>query len=220
MNPENQNNSFSRRAHELLSDLRYASSKSVQSDFHWKIDYSRESSQLQNDKILTLQYSSPVKNNLENIFLESICRLAKGKTMQFLFAVSYREIESFLRDENHIPAFSESIVPEAQTILGRVKKSLLVEILLGDLEKSGLSEKKKWPVLTIVEKNRAVASLFFELGKVFSQGKKLELILAEDNTVTVKKNDFPLDLEIIEALMGQIFFKHESISPLKVIGTL
>lgn len=221
MSSENQKSLFSQRANDLLTEFRFAESQTPKADFHWRIEYSGGNAQLQSDKILTLKYSSPVQNDIDNIFLESICRLSKDKTLQFLFALTFREIESFLRDENHIPAFDSTIENEAMSALTRVKKSLIVEILLQKLSLSGpLSGSTDWRKLTLVEKNRAVSSLLKELGQVFPEGKKAELVLAEEDMVTVRKNDFPLDLEILEAILGHIFYSHESISPLKVIGTL
>ena len=211
---------ISKRAENLLSQPQFTLNKLKQSSFNWKIEYSGGHSQFQTDKILTLQYSHSTEDDLENILLESICRLAQGKTLQFLFTMSYREIESFLRDENHTPAFTGDIEAHAVSVFQQVKKSLLVQILKTKLSLSDSKSRADWSTLSLVAKNRDVKNFLTVLGNLFLPAKSLELVLAEDDTVTVKKNEFPLDLEIVEALLGLQFFGNQGTSPLKVVGTL
>lgn len=207
---------YSQRAQNLLTDCKCARTADIASNPQWEIDYG-SSAPFQNGRILTLKYSHISTDVLETVFYESICRLSQGKTLNFLFLLSFREIESFLRDENHLPAFGNELELRALEVFGRLKAALLHKILRG---KIGLPQEKKWSKLTLADKNRGTMELFSSLNNLFPKDKNLELILAEEGTVTVKKNDFPLELDVVEALLNDLFGPEETHSPLKVIGTL
>lgn len=213
---------YSLRAKDLLEHPQFSLNLDARTAFRWKVEYSGVTSQFQTDKILTLKYSHQTSDEIFNVFAESVGRLSQGKTVDSLMALSFREIESFLRDENHLASFADEIQKRAEETFLQVKISLIVYILAEKIQFSGTwsEQKSPWHKLSLADKNRAVSHLVSELGKLFSAGKPLELVLAEGDTVTVNKNDFPLDLEIIEGLMGQLFSVEESISALKVVGTL
>lgn len=208
---------ISRRAQNLQTDCKFALSGTVSSNPQWEIQFGHEAPQFQTDRILTLHYSHISADVLETIFFESICRLSQGKTLNFLFLLSFREIESFLRDENHIPAFDNVSEAQAQDVFGHLKNALVLKILAAKISSPA---GKRWSGLSLSDKNRAVLELFTSLCALFPKEKNLELILAEDTTVTVKKNDFPLELEAVETLLNHLFLSGEADSPLKVIGTL
>lgn len=208
---------ISSRAQNLMNESRFALSPVIAPGPQWKIEYGRQNAQWQTDRILTLQYSHPSSDSLETLFYESICRVSQQKTLSDLFKLSFREIESFLRDENHLPAFGNEIAGPAQEVFGRLKNALILEILS---KKISMPKGKTWKELGLAEKNRAVMELFSSLCSLFPKDKNLELVLAESDTVTVKKNDFPLELDALEALLCHQFGAGSADSPLKVIGTL
>lgn len=222
MSSHQHNHSFySTRAKNLLFHPRFAM-KSDEVGLSWRLEYSGGTHYFQTDKILTLQYSHSEDNDLKNIICESICVLSQGKTMSFVTFLAFRELESFLRDENHVRSFAEEVEAHATEIFAQVKTSLLVHALASRivLPAPWSEQKFLWKSLSLTEKNRAVTVLIDEIAKLFPEGKIMELVLAEEGTVTVKKNDFPLDLPVFEGLMGQLFSNDTPNSPLKVVGTM
>lgn len=216
---------FSIRAINHLSHPQFIAGAKSQASFFWQLEYSEGAGHLQTDKILTLRYSHRTEDDIQNILLEALCRLVQGRTLSFVFLLNFREIESYLRDDNHVEAFGPEIYSRAQECFERLKSSLLVQILVQKLDDSRSSFgvksiKSPWDQLSFVERNRAVSRLIAELNKLFGNEKALEFVLAEGDLITVKKNDFPLDLVVLEHLMGQIFSMGSVDSPLKVVGTL
>lgn len=159
--------------------------------------------------------------DLVDLFLESICRMCESRPVASLFSLSFREVENFLRDENHLSVFSEESVAAARDVFSQVKSSLVQNVLLEKVDlKTLLGTDRNWNELTLAGKNRTLANLISWLNDRLGKPNALELILAEDTSVTVKNNDFPLDLQVIEGLLNQVFPAQKSLSPLKVIGTL
>ncbi len=212
---------LSQRACDLLVMKKKVLNSSGHSDIHWAIEYSGRSAQIQTDRILTLRYGHSTGNELTDLFLESLCRLSEGKMVQAVFALSFREVENFLRDENHLPAFTETIEDEAREAFFRVKSTLASAILLENVDVlKELGVESSWSELNLSGKNRTLLALFSWLNNRLGQTHSLDLILAEENTVTVKNNDFPLELPLVESFLNQIFRTEGTQSPLKVIGTL
>lgn len=212
---------FSKRAQKLFSEKAFAQTDILDPIFQWKIEYNCGTQHFQTDKILTLQYSNPVNDDLTTILLESICKLSQGKMLQYLFQLSFREVENFLRDENHIPSFGAELETRASEVFLSLKHALLAGILLTKMNESDLSfDLSGWKKFSLPLKNKLVMEVFSGLCTLFPKEKKLELILAEGDTVTVKKNDFPLELAVLETLLNRLAFEKETDSPLKVIGTL
>jgi hypothetical protein len=212
---------FSKRAQKLLTEKAFAQTDVRALIFQWKIEYNCGPQHFQTDKILTLQYSNPVNDDLTTVLLESVCKLSQGKMLQFLFQLSFREVENFLRDENHIPSFGAELETRGNEVFISVKNALLAEILLTKMNELDFSfDLSSWKKLSLPMKNKLVMEVFSGLLTLFPKEKKLELILAEGDTVTVKKNDFPLELAVLETLLNRLAFEKETDSPLKVIGTL
>jgi len=170
---------------------------------------------------LTLQYSNSTGQSLVDLFLESVCRMLVNRPLQALFSLSFREVENFLRDENHLPAFTNDSESSAREVFLQVKMTLVQKVLLENMDiKRLIGTDQSWNDLSLAGKNRTVINFFSWLNDRFGKANSLELILVEDPVVTVKNNDFPLDLPLIEGLLNQLFTSKETLSPLKVIGTL
>jgi len=214
-------NIFSNRAVELLSQKKFAQQTATQPEYHWAIEYSGRSAQIQTDRILTLQYSNSTGQSLVDLFLESVCSMLVNRPLQALFSLSFREVENFLRDENHLPAFSNDSETAAREVFLQVKMTLVQKVLLENVDtKRLIGTDQSWNDLSLAGKNRTVINFFSWLNDRFGKTNSLELILVEDPVVTVKNNDFPLDLPLVEGLLNQLFTSKETLSPLKVIGTL
>ena len=104
---------FSKRAQDFLSTPRHALAKTERElgNRLWFWDFSLEKIQQNNfksDKILTLNYFNNSASVLDSLFLETLSRMVIGRDIEFLQRLSFRELENFLRDENHLPVFNNS----------------------------------------------------------------------------------------------------------------
>lgn len=143
-----------------------------------------------------------------------------GKNILFLQNSTFREIENYLRDENHLPVFDSSVLVLAEESFKRVKNSLLGALLLDKLEGLGTkaSVQKNWRSLTLVEKNREVSRLITGFNSLFPTTKPLELALVETSELSVVLNDFPIQLEVLEFLIQSLLGNEEGISSLKLVA--
>jgi hypothetical protein len=216
---------ISKRAQEFLVKPRHITACNPEEleQKKWLWNFSLEKSKLQNllsDKILTLFYFNISGSTLELLFLEAMSRMILGRDLLFLQRLTFRELENFLRDENHLPVFdiSGSLAPEIS--FNEVKNSLLVTILKGEMrniEVAG-SELKGWDKLSFVEKNKLATGFMSFLNKLISAGKPLQLVLAEKDLITIAINDFPISVEVIEGLARETFDHSHENSSLKVVA--
>ena len=182
--------------------------------FRWKIE-------LEGDKILTLFYYSSENtlkfDAIDNLFLESLARLTLGRNILFLNSLSFREIENFLRDENHLPVFGDSSLPEIQA--KKCKYSLLAAILSLKLTQTqGNLPVVFWDKLTLVEKNSNALELIQKINQLFSSSIPMQLAIAENDLVSVIRGDFPLDIEVTQLLFQEYFQHSNENSSLKVVA--
>jgi hypothetical protein len=59
---------------------------------------------------------------------------------------------------------------------------------------------------TLVLKNQKAQKLVFLLNTCFPKGKELDLVLFEEEQMTVILNDFPLDIGRIESITREAFY--------------
>ncbi|MGZ3789752.1 MAG: hypothetical protein ACXVLQ_14580 [Bacteriovorax sp.] len=211
--------SLSKRANEILSSPMHALG-TVQGE-DWSFEFTlEEKAEFQNDKILTLKYSNPSSDELRTLFLETLCRMLSQKTIRDLIRLGFREAENYLRDENHLPAFHESEISEAQECFKKAKNTLFASLLFSKIKGKypDTETKLAWKNLGLVEKNRHVLSIIEELNKLFSADKKLALALAEEKFITLILNDFPLEIGVLEVLFHFLFAEEEGISSFKLVA--
>jgi hypothetical protein len=216
---------FSKRAQDFLSTPRHSGSFNTNesSGKKWFWDFAFEKIQqddFQSDKILTLFYFNNSASILELLFLETLSRMAIGRDISFLQRLSFRELENFLRDENHLPVFDILVTIAPEESFKVVKNSLLVTLLKKEIEKKEGTKSpiKAWNQLTLVEKNQAGRAFVERINNLISQAKPLQLALASNEEMAIVMNDFPVSAEVIEGLARESIGCTEEISSLKVIA--
>lgn len=187
----------------------------------WDFSFENESNgTFQSDKILTLCYFYPSASELEMLFMEALARLVVKKNFSFLEKLTFRELENYLRDENHLPVFDKSNLLQVEHVYKVVKTSLLAEIILKKIK--NISDyhvpQKSWPDLQFVEKNRELKVIISLLNSLFVRGKELELALASDCEILVAMNEFPIAIEVIEEVLKALLVIPDGKSSLKVVA--
>ena len=222
---------LSKRAQAILSDPRHLllEKRGARKNYwHFSIEKIQQN-HFQKDKILTLSYfasggelgdGNGAEDLFHALFQEAISRIGHGKAVLYLLQLSFRELENFLRDENHLPFFDHSAIDLAENIFKMVKNTLLVDLVLKEIEnKDSFSPSQKgWEQLNLVEKNRK-ALLFVEvLNNLFFPVTNLQLALVEEYEMAILMNDFPVGVEVIKALVIELFGNVEEISSFKVVA--
>ena len=213
---------ISQRAQNILKNPQSVISQEIDENWNWVISFENKNPNFQNDKILTLRYSGVSSLEDISLFLESISRLSVGKSLDILTRLSFREVENFLRDENHLPAFpaSEEILLEKSFKM--VKNTLLSALIFEKINKNEDIFPKKvfWNDLTFVEKNRRILSILEVFKRLFPLVKSTQLALAEADGVSIVKNDLPLDIEVIKHVIQELNPVDSAKTLLKVVATL
>ncbi len=163
------------------------------------------------DKILTVFHSGNPAD-LEFLLEDVLCLFAKNKRLGDLFKLNIREIENFLRDENHLPAtdFSHEILESTlkSSIISLVacgiktKLSARISVLLAELE--------SWSELSLVEKNRWAQELFGVLS--------CQLILSEGTHITLAEVPAGVEERQLEELLIEIFGEGAKQLSVKVVA--
>lgn len=149
------------------------------------------------DKILTVHYC-PQENIIRLLFCEILARFTAKKPLEYIISLSFREIESFLRDENHLPSFlslkedelsgSKEGYEAPERVLEDLKISLLAHALKAKnasfLSFSALLL-KEWHQHSLVLKNQWAQDLLKEIGKELKGWGSWELVLCEDSALTL-----------------------------------
>ena len=184
--------------------------------FTWHFKTVETNNNFLDDKILTLSFGES-SNILETLFKEAISQMSSGRTVHFLEKLSFRELENFLRDENHLPVFHQTDLLKAQEIAKVVKNSLLSELLEKKIDKK-MAPPISWNDLSLVQKNLQSRSLIFAINSLFPQVKSIELALAEEDKVSIVMNDFPLSLEVLEGVLESHFLVSLTKTSLKMVA--
>lgn len=163
------------------------------------------------DKILTVFHRG---NRAELAFLleDVLCLFVQNKRLADLFKLNIREIESFLRDENHLPATDFSFEDLEKTL-----KSSMVSLLACALKSklTGriplLSEQlRNWDELSLVEKNHWAQELFGSFS--------CQLVLAESKQITLSEVPVGLEEKQLEELLGDLFGTGTKLLTMKVVA--
>ncbi len=176
----------------------------------------------EDDKVLTLSYENHSGNQLHLLFLECLTRIASEKTILFLVKVNFREIENYLRDENHLLAFPVEDFKVYEAEFKIIHNSLLISLLIRklntELNLDMASLFKNWVHLSLVVKNSQALLFVNALNKILLTNNSLQLIMAENAALTIILNDFPMDISILQGVVDEIFRSHNQDSSLKVVA--
>lgn len=216
---------LSKRAQEFLNSPRHLKKASGQETLsgltNWEFSFEKSNEvEFQSDKILTLFYSDLNATELELLFMETISRLATGKNILFLEKLTFRELENYLRDENHLPVFDISVATRPEVVCKVVIFSLQTAIIVNKIKKNNdyRPVEKGWSELSLVEKNRETKAVVSLLNSLFPRVKPMELALADNEEISVVMNEFPISREVIEVLMQELFVNPAEKSSLKVVA--
>ncbi len=205
----------------LLVEVVAAKSSKFHQNWTWKVERQYKNGiDFLSDKILTLNYTIQNSTETELLFLEALSRLSLEKPISFILNLSYRELENYLRDENHLPVFVDSWTNSSEASFKKVKNSLLMELIQKEIDPKFTIEFKKrsWNKLNLVEKNQQSLSLINALNNVFLPMKSIQLVFARNEEVSIIMNDFQLNLDVIEGLFHLNFLGPSENSSLKVVA--
>ncbi|MBC7429072.1 MAG: hypothetical protein H7336_10700 [Bacteriovorax sp.] len=163
------------------------------------------------DKILTVFYKDN-PGEVELIFSEALAIFSQNRTQNDLWKINFREFENFLRDENHLPAFNES-VQDLDDVLTKIKISLIASMLRkrfkADLN-SYIDAIYHWRNLTMTARNIWANDFLAAIG--------WELIFCDEATLTVSRTPAGAANESLEYLLQKILGCIESGLPMKVVA--
>lgn len=165
----------------------------------------------ENDKILTVFHGENT-DEVDFVIADVLAKFSENKKIFEVWKINFREIESFLRDENHLPAFAENI-PEIELILNNNKMTLIgsaIKAKLGSKLEILFSQRKNWNQLTLTVKNEWAQTLTLALG--------WELILCEEDVLTVSSAPHGVDEAGLSLLINSIFSGSSSLPPMKVVA--
>ncbi len=206
----------SKRAREFIAEPKHL----VTNSLGWSYQLGPINKSLYDDKILTLSYSSYSGPEIETLMRETLSRMCVGKSVGFLIKLNFRELENYLRDENHLSVFEADDTFSIEKSYKYIKNSLLALILWdkckeGELQFLGGGH---WKNLGLAEKNRNLKYLIDSINMHFSLAKPLQLVFVEKDCVSVIINDFPMELEILEIVINQFVNFKEEDSSVKLVA--
>jgi hypothetical protein len=165
----------------------------------------------ESDKILTVSHSNN-EPNLEKLFAEVLAKFAKNKKISELWKINFREVESFLRDENHLPAFPEN-QDLAENALIKSRNSLIASAVETKLQNNfPLLNKQvsQWGSLSLVEKNKWADMLLAPL--------EWQLIYCEGDVLNVTKIPEGVDSAVLTEVIQMIFKSEGKLLPVKLVA--
>lgn len=209
---------LSQRALDFLKSPLHLSGE-VTAKWRFTIENISENS-IESDKILTLSWFDLHASSIERLFMEAISRLSVGRNILFLEKLSFREVENFLRDQNHLPVFEESESCKPDEVFKVVKNSLLGALLLNKIRQNHDCSKlgSHWEELSLVKKNSLLKEVITLLNSLFPRGKSIVLTLAEEEEISIIMNDFPMPIEVIEAVVLDLIGCAYKKTSLKVVA--
>lgn len=211
----------STRAHELLKEL---SNKLPEAplgvsfkDIFWKFTLGENSNgDYSSVKFLSLSFFTSSTHPIELLILESVSRFVKDRDLNFLINLRFRELENFLRDENHLPVFSSDSGSLAEESFEKTKNSLVLAAIYGKI--STFVNLENWHEKSLIDKNKSAKNFIFALNSLFKTAIPLELVLAENDEISIIANSFPLSMIILNDLFNLSIGNSLEISSLKVVA--
>ena len=193
---------MSQRSQDFIKNPKFFKSD-ISSDFLITVD--------DYDKILTV-FHGKNPEDVDFILAEVVAKFSENKKISDVWKINFREIESFLRDENHLPAFG-SETHEIESILTQVKTCLIGYAFKEKLKQQHkwiISQRKNWNHLTLTAQNEWAQVLVGALG--------WELIFCEESILTVTNTPIGVDAETLSLLINTIVSEEEIILPMKVVA--
>lgn len=207
----------SKRAQEFIANPKYFLKNEKPG---WGFELVRSDESLLGDKFLTLTYFKFSNLEIDNLFCESLSQMCVGKNIAFLIKLTFREVENYLRDENHLPVFEETSSSIIEKSYKMVKNSLLASVIMNKIQdtKFHFREGENWKSLGLVQKNRLIADFVTTVQAPFVLVRPLQLVFVENDTVSVVINDFPIELEALEMLCNRFFKSEDAETYLKFVA--
>ena len=163
------------------------------------------------DRIITV-FHGKNPDNLEFILAEVVAKFSENKKISDVWKINFRASESFLRDENHLPAFGGD-TQEIESLLTQVKVNLVGSAFKSKVikeQKYIISQRKKWSQLSLTSQNEWAQSLVRTLD--------WELIFCEGDNLFVTNTPSGVDNETLSLLINIIVSGEEIIPPMKVVA--
>ena len=195
-------NNISQRAQSFLKNPKFFK-EGKSSDFFVTID--------DQDRIMTIIHGKNPED-MEFLLAEVVAKFSENKKITDVWKINFREIENFLRDENHLSAFVGDPL-EIESILNQIKASLIGFAFKSKVENEQMwiiSQRKKWKHLSLTAQNEWALALTKTLG--------WELIFCENNLLTVTKTPEAVDSEALSDLINTILRGEEIVAPMKVVA--
>lgn len=221
---------LSLRSQNILKDRLHESGKSESAQGRWEFSLQANGESFLSSLIVYLSYSLPHSaaplREEDLLFLETLSRLSSGRSVETLNRMTFREIENYLRDENHEAAFDVLVEKPFIESFERVKNSLLASILKKKLKEISFDRVLEetfhtdWDALTFVEKNRLGMLFISQINSLFPNEKGLQLLLVEGDIVNIISNGFPLSLDVLKDTLNDYFLGSDGKTSLKVVAAL
>jgi hypothetical protein len=165
----------------------------------------------ENDRILTV-FHRKNERAIETILAEVVSKFAKNKKISELWKINFREVDSFLRDSNHLPTFSDDQVL-AEKLLQETKISLIAEAVGARLQ-NDISELKmqisQWSELGLVAKNLWAQKIIAPL--------EWELVLCETDSLVLTKTPEGVSPTEQLAVLQEVLGWQEASLPMKIVA--
>ena len=195
-------NNISHRAQGLIKTPKFFK-KGTSSDFLVTID--------EQDRILTVTHGKN-PDDIEFILAEVVAKFSENKNIFDIWKINFRETESFLRDENHLPAFTGD-TQEIESILIHIKASII-----GFALKSKIKKEQEWIFSQWKNLNFISLTLQNQWAQALVKVLNWELVFYEESILTVTNTPEGIDSETLSLLINTILSGEEMIPPVKVVA--
>lgn len=140
----------------------------------------------------------------------SLEKIMFNKNFKEISSVSFRELESFLRDRNDQEALGDHKI-EINELFQTIRADLLVAFALAFPEIAGLKKEVAWPrVDCLVNLNKDY--------KRFFEGLNIELVLANNEEIYFKSSYLDLSSKEIETIVSSILLGLGREVPMKLVA--
>lgn len=195
-------NEISQRAQTFIKVAKFFK-QGLPGDFQVSID--------EQDKI-TAVFHGKNSNDIEFILAEVLAKFSVNKKILEVWKINFREIENFLRDENHLQAFTGDM-DKIESIFIKLKAGLIgfaVKVKLDNHQEWSISQRRKGISQSLTAQNEWAQILIRPLG--------WELVLCEKSILTVTNTPLGVDDETLTLLINTILSGEEIIAPMKVVA--
>lgn len=151
-------------------------------------------------------------HEIEFILAEVLAKFSGKKKISDIWKINFREIESFLRDENHLPAFAGDM-QKIESLFIQLKARLIGFAVKVKLEKQIdwiISQRKKGNQLSLTAQN--------EWAEVLIRPLEWQLVFCEGDVLTVTNTPTGMDADTLSLLINTILGGEEIIASMKVVA--